>query len=131
MFMIKNRDKILSFILDFSSREKLIKIFPPSFNNVICHHVTIKFGEIDIEDFEQHCDVKKSTVVGILSEENLEVLVVKFNGSIMRNDGNFYHITHSLTAGKKKPVDSNKLLRRKEYIKVPEVNITGLVKVGL
>jgi len=121
--------KYLAFVLDNKSREKLIKAFPPSFNTTICHHVTIKFNDIDIEDVEKYHDITRASVVGIISEEDLEALVVNFASKIKRDDGSIYHITHSLTKGKKKPVDSNKLLKKKDYVPVPHISISGTVQL--
>lgn len=121
--------KYLAFVLDDKSREKLIAAFPPSFDTVVCHHVTIKFNNIDIEDVEKFQDITRATIVGIVSEEDLEALVVNFGSTIKREDGSTYHITHSLTKGKKKPVDSNKLLQKKDFVPVSHISISGTVKL--
>lgn len=121
--------KYLAFVLDNKSREKLIAAFPPSFDTTVCHHVTIKFNDIDIEDVEKYHDITRATVVGIIAEEDLEALVVNFASTTTREDGGTYHITHSLTKGKKKPFDSNKLLKKKDFVPVPHISISGTVQL--
>lgn len=123
------KGKYLAFVLDNKSREKLISAFPPSFDTVICHHVTIKFNDIDIEDVEKYQDMTRATIVGFITEDNLEALVVNLGSTIKRDDGSIFHITHSLTKGKKKPVDSNNLLKKKDFVPVPHISISGTVEL--
>ncbi len=128
--LIENLDKkYLAFVLDNKSKDKLLAAFPPSFDTIVCHHVTIKFNKVDIEDVEKFQEITRATVVGISSEDGLEALVVNFGGTIKREDGSIYHITHSLTKGKKKPVDSNSLLKSKGFVPVAHISISGSVKL--
>ena len=121
--------KYLAFVLDNKSRELLLKAFPPLFDKVICHHVTIKFNDVHEDDVDQFLDVKEISVVGYISDEYLEALVVKIHDTSKREDGGTYHITLSLDPSKRKPVDSNKLLKSKEYVKVTPVIVTGKIKL--
>ena len=128
------KSKYLAFVLDKSSREKLLKAFPPLFDDVICHHVTLMFNNVDEDTVEQYIDVKKAKVVGYVSDKSLECLVVEINGSSKRNDGGTFHITLSLVKGKRKPVDSNALLKKPQfnnYVAVPNIEISGSVKLEI
>lgn len=121
--------KYLAYVLDDKSRGKLIHAFPPSFDTIICHHVTIKFNGVNEDDVEKFMDITRATVVGYIADEALEALVVNFGSTIKREDGSIYHITHSLTKGKRKPVDSNKILKSKDFVPVPHISISGTVKL--
>ena len=123
------KNKYLAFVLDEKSREKLIKAFPPTFDKVICHHVTLEFFIQDQETIDKFIDMTRAVVVGYISDEALEALVVSFGAKTTRDDGSIYHITHSLTSGKRKPFDSNKLLKQKKYIDVPHIAISGTVEL--
>jgi len=121
--------KYLAFVLDKKSHDKLVSSFPPSFDTVFCHHITIKFNGLDLEDVEKFVDITRASVVGYIADEALEALVVNLGSTTKRDDGSIYHITHSLTKGKRKPVDSNKLLKSKDYVPVPHIAISGEVKL--
>lgn len=91
-------------------KAKLMEIFPPSYPNVIAHHVTYKFG---VPENSPLPDSKKGVVIGIADDnEGIQALVVAIDDDIRRPDGSVYHITWSLDkeAGYK-PVDSNDLIK--------------------
>ena len=103
----------LAFVLSKESRDELIKLFPPSFDRVICHHVTVAFN-LDEELFDNIIkditETPKVAVMGYLIGQNLECFIASMNGAhrLLINSQR-YHITHSLQAPAK-PVDSNKLI---------------------
>ena len=73
----------LAFVLSKESRDELIKLFPPSFERVICHHVTIAFNldqalfDVIIKNIS---DAPKVIVTGYLIGQNLECFTVSING---------------------------------------------------
>lgn len=123
------KTKYLAFVLDEKSRNKLLKAFPPQFEKVICHHVTIQFNGVDEDTFNKFKGMTRAMVVGAISDDSLEALVVQFGGTTDREDGSTYHITLSLDSTKRKPVDSNTLLKSTAWTKCPNVAITGEVKL--
>lgn len=95
--------------LNIETRRKLLEKFPPKFSKVIAHHITHKFGVAPDILFQVP---KKVEIVGYASDEFLEALVVEVDGTMKRFDGGTYHITLSLDLNERKPVDSNKLIKR-------------------
>jgi hypothetical protein len=92
-----------------SSRSMLLSRFPPKFEKVIAHHITLRFG---VPAGEPLPDTPKSCrVIGYSANEKIECLVVEVNGTTVRPDGKIFHITLSLDPSKAKPVDSNTLLQ--------------------
>lgn len=87
------------------------------------------FNNIHPDSVEEFFDTEEITVIGIASDEAIEALVVTVNGTSKRKDGSTYHITHSLTPGKRKPVDSNTLIKNKGFVKVSPITVTGEVKL--
>lgn len=103
----------LAFVLSDESRKELIQLFPPSFEKVICHHVTIAF-KLDQQTFDALIEkiTPSPTVVatGFLVGKDIECFIIEING-VHRSEinGQRYHVTHSLQSPAK-PVDSNKLI---------------------
>jgi hypothetical protein len=98
-----------AYVLTPESRAAILERFPPKFSDVICHHVTERFGVPGSKKFmPAPADI---IVVGYACDATLEALVVTVNGKTARPDGMVYHITLSLerSAGRK-PVDSNRLI---------------------
>ena len=93
-------------LLGEQSKTELLKRFVPRFPDVIAHHVTLN----RLRDIPDEVDTAK--VVGYATDNvGLETLVVEINGTMVRPDGAFYHITWSIdrSAGYK-PVDSKKII---------------------
>lgn len=98
-----------AYLLLPESRAAVLDRFRPRFSDVICHHVTERFGIAAGEE----CMPKPAeiSIVGYASDDSLEALVVAVNGRTLRPDGMVYHITLSLDRSKgRKPVDSNRLI---------------------
>jgi hypothetical protein len=87
------------------NRTELLERFTPQFDNVVAHHVTYQFGTgCKIPD---NADIK---VVGTTTDNSgVQALVVSVNGRCIRSDGGIYHITLSLSDGRK-PVESNDVI---------------------
>ena len=87
------------YLLDDTSRSKLMEEFPPRWNTVIGHHVTVKFGASHRDELPP---AGQYQVIGYSSiaerrpgGSGLEALVVSIDGKHGREDGNTYHITWS------------------------------------
>lgn len=106
----------LAYNLTKEARESLLKAFPNRFDKVIAHHVTFQFGVAESQPLPPKAKV---IVVGYSFNNNIECVVVSVNGSTQRPDGKTYHITLSHN-NKAKPVDSNKLIEDKGYVKYLE-----------
>jgi hypothetical protein len=107
----------LAFVLSKGSREDLIKLFPPTFEKVICHHVTIAFN-LDEQMFDNIIstigETPRVVATGFMIGKNIECFSIAIN-DINRSsiNGQHYHITHSLESPAK-PVDSNRLVTSDE-----------------
>lgn len=100
-----------AFVLDDMTRADILARFPPKFPDVVCHHITNRFG-VAKEDNRPFGQRYAFTVVGYAANDKIEALVVSRDGSPIRPDGNLYHVTLSLDRSKgAKPVDSNALIR--------------------
>lgn len=109
------------FILKQSSRDLILSKFPPKYDRVIAHHITVKFGIPS--DAMPPKQPKKVEVVGYSTDGDIECLVVSVDGSLTREDGKLFHITLSLNPLTRKPVDSNKILEARGYSKVTPFKI--------
>lgn len=108
---VKQSHKYTALVVGETSREKLLQYFPPKYEKVIGHHITVEFGVSPKADLPpQPNDVKVYGYVD--SGDGLEVLAVMVDGKLKRNDGNLYHITWSLDPSKYSPKDSNQLLQQ-------------------
>lgn len=104
--------------LSKESKEMLLQKFVPSFEKVVCHHITHQFGVSETAPLPPKASLK---VVGYAVNDRIECLVVEVNGSISRPSGGIYHITLSHKEGTK-PVESNDLLKS-GYQKVSSLEI--------
>lgn len=122
----------LAFVLSDASRAELIKFFPPTFERVICHHVTIAF-KLDQELFDSIMGVMGDSVevfaTGHLIGQNIECFTVEINGvKRLEISGQQYHITHSLQSPAK-PVDSNALIRSGADPKKMRLKVEGSLQL--
>jgi hypothetical protein len=99
---------ILGWLLPPEERAPLLTHFPPRYERVVAHHVTLKPG------VRQGHPLPKETegrVVGIADDgTGVQALVVEIGGTTDRPGGSTYHITWSLGRGRK-PVESNDVIR--------------------
>ncbi|WP_338455114.1 hypothetical protein [uncultured Alteromonas sp.] len=96
-----------------SSREKLLKLYPPRFSAVLAEHITLEHGSLTDTDYQ----FSKVSVVGYQSTSYLDVLVVAIDGSCIRPfDKGVLHITLSTQPGIA-PACSNYVLSVKQYEK--------------
>ena len=117
-----------AYLLSPESRAALLERFPPRFSDVICHHVTERFGVPKSRKFMPL--PAEIIVVGYASDASLEALVVTVNGTTARPDGLIYHITLSLERSQgRKPADSNRLIASNGWSKVPPLTIEAVPQI--
>ena len=95
-------------LLPEKDRVELLSRFPPVYDDVIAHHVTLIMG------IDELPTTTTGTVVGIVDDGmGCQVLVVAIDGSTDRWDGSTYHITWSLDRDvyNRKPVHSMAVLK--------------------
>ncbi len=97
-----------AYTLTEESRTALLEVFPPKYEKVIAHHITVEFGVP--QDAEPPPEAELRVIGEGDTGDGLQALVVSIDGSTQRPDGKTYHITWSLDPEKYKPVDSNALL---------------------
>lgn len=122
----------LAFVLSQESRADLIKLFPPSFGRVVCHHVTLAFN-LDEGMFDAIMDSigehPKVVATGYMIGKNIECFTVDINGyHRLLFNGQRYHITHSLQEPAK-PVDSNKLIASGEAPRKLQAELSGKLEL--
>ena len=86
-------------------RARLLRHFPPKYENVIADHVTLRVGCSELPSKPDARIVGRADDGG-----SLECLVVELDGTTDRPDGATYHITWSLGPARK-PIESNGVLR--------------------
>lgn len=112
------REAYTAYVLDQESRAALAKQFPPKYPEFIGHHITVQFG---VPRDAVAPTAAKVEVVGYTdSGDGLEALVVSVDGETTRPDGKVYHITWSLDRSKYKPVDSNALVMKGNWLAVED-----------
>jgi hypothetical protein len=88
-----------------TERERLLRRFPPKYEDVIADHVTLRAGDGPLPPRPD------ARIVGRADDaDSLECLIVELDGTTDRPDGSTYHITWSLGRGRK-AVESNDVLR--------------------
>jgi hypothetical protein len=93
-------------ILSDASKTQLTNIFGQAHPDLIAHHITYMFGR-DAK-MPPEAVIK---LVGRCVDDKIECFVAEVNGSVVRDDGEIYHITWSIDRSKgAKPVDSNKAI---------------------
>lgn len=130
----------LAFVLDGKSRTHLLNLFPPSFPDVICHHVTILMGHKDdlaeaLKVYQEYTNPTfEAYAFGKSDEDFVEGFCVMFNGMTFKQDFTLYHITHSIDRSKgAKPVTCKLvlpgLLHSKKTIPITRYTLSGKFEV--
>lgn len=97
-----------AYVLTEETREALLELYPPKYEKVLAHHVTVDGGAKKDASAPEPAHLK---VIGEAdSKDGLQALVVSVDGAYRRPDAKVYHITWSLDPDKYKPVDSNDLI---------------------
>jgi len=84
-------------LLDPATQAALLARFPPRFERVVAHHVTLKFGDAA---GEPPGEVSAEIVGGAWDEAGVQAMVVRIDGVVARPDGGTFHITWSLAEGR-------------------------------
>jgi hypothetical protein len=93
-------------------RERLLRRFPPKYENVIADHVTLLTGATPQTPLPRKPDAR---IAGRADDgKSLECLVVELDGTTDRPDGSTYHITWSLGPARKAR-ESNDVLRERGW----------------
>lgn len=103
------------------TRAQLLKKFPASYELVIAHHVTLKFGVTAEEPLPT---ATQGVIVGVADNgEGVQALVLRIDGTSARPGGGVYHITWSLGTHRK-PVESNQVIASQGFTPVhPAIRI--------
>lgn len=102
-------DSVIGWKLDLAQRKELLQQFPPKFDQVVADHVTLaakaaRNAELPSETLGE--------IVGRIDDgEGVEALVVSIGGTTDRPDGSTYHITWSLSKGRRAK-ESNDVIAR-------------------
>jgi hypothetical protein len=84
-------------LVDPADRETLLARFPPRYDRVVAHHVTLKFGD----ETARPPGEAPAEIVGEADDgAGVQALVVAIDGSTARPDGGTFHVTWSLAAGR-------------------------------
>lgn len=84
-------------LLDTADRDALLARFPPRFERVVAHHVTLKFGD---QAAAPPGEAAAEIVGEACDDAGVQALVVQINGTAARPDGGTFHITWSLASGR-------------------------------
>ena len=98
---------VIGWLLADEDREKLLAQFPPTYEKIVAHHVTLQTNA----EREPLPPAVKAQIVGRTDDgKGVEAMVVAIDGSTDRHDGSTYHITWSLGDGHRAR-ESNDVLR--------------------
>lgn len=113
------------YTLSTASRDKLLSRFRPQFPDVIAEHITYRFGVPAGSRLPPATE--DIWVVGYASDDSLEALVVSVNGTVIRPDGKYFHITWSLDRSQgRRPVQSNEVIALHGYSPVTPVRVEAV-----
>ena len=102
---------VIGWLLAEDDRERLLQEFPPKFQQTVAHHVTLK-TEAEMDPLPP--DVRAAIVGRTDDEQGVEAMVVAIDGSTDRADGSTYHITWSLSDGRRAR-ESNDVLKERGW----------------
>ena len=130
--------KYIAFVLDEQSRQDVKTLFPVKYENEICHHITIVFGDNSPETLEEVNMLLNGANSFMLTGHYNDLLGVEcftaeamiWNGlthdlEAVRPNGGKYHLTHSLGSSRKAK-ESNDVIACSNY----KVRGIGLVVTG-
>ena len=102
---------VVGWLLAKDDRERLLQQFPPKFEKIDAHHVTLK-SEAKSDPIP---GVVRAAIVGRTDDEKgVEAMVVSIDGTTDRPDGSTYHITWSLGDGRRAR-ESNDVLKERGW----------------
>ncbi|KAL0232858.1 hypothetical protein GEMRC1_011605 [Eukaryota sp. GEM-RC1] len=93
--------------LPADQRQSLLSMAPPKYPDVVAEHITYEFNVPE----SIPPAVTNAYIVGYAAANGVEAVVVEINGSIVRPDGMWFHITYSLDKSQgRTAIQSNNLL---------------------
>ncbi|MGE5565584.1 MAG: hypothetical protein ACM3YN_05435 [Parcubacteria group bacterium] len=99
---------VIGWLVDEPQRPALLERFPPFYQQVVAHHVTLQSGVPEEEPLPP--DVT-AVIVGEADDgKGVQALVVEIDGTTERPDGSTFHITWSLGEGRSAR-ESNNVIR--------------------
>lgn len=102
---------VVGWLLAEEDREKLLEQFPPHYDDVVAHHVTLK-GEAEEEPIPP---TVRAQAMGIADDgQGVQAIVVAIDGTTDRPDGSTFHITWSLGEGRRAR-ESNDVLKERGW----------------
>ena len=78
------------------TRKRILETYKPKFEVVDCHHITLEYGVIEIKF---PTDIETANIIGYICGEDIECLLVRFEGCVVRDTKHLYHITLSKKRG--------------------------------
>jgi hypothetical protein len=109
-----NSPGFVGWALDRGQRRELLERFPARYEQAVADHVTLKFGE-------RNAALPTETsgqIVGVADDgRGVQAMVVSIGGTTDRPDGSTYHITWSLSPGRKAK-ESNDVIRENGWVPV-------------
>ncbi|HVF17388.1 MAG TPA: hypothetical protein VNA21_10760 [Steroidobacteraceae bacterium] len=100
------RRRTNGWLVDPKTREMLLERYPPTYFNVVAHHVTLSSGIANDAGIPEHT---RGKIVGRVDDgSGVEAMIVEIGGATDRPGGGTYHITWSLNrAAKREARESN------------------------
>jgi hypothetical protein len=102
----------LAYVITEATKQLLCEAFPPAYEVVKCHHVTIAYPvkEEDVDFLQKLVDSNPQFVTDCyINADGIDLSTVLIDGVYVRHDGKYYYITHSRTEERSSD-DSNKVL---------------------
>ena len=113
------RRRTNGWLVDPKTRELLLERYPPTYPNVVAHHVTLSSG---IESNAGIPEQTRGKIIGRVDDGNgVEAMIVEIGGTTDRPGGGTYHITWSLNrAANREARESNDAIAQLGWQSVSE-----------
>ena len=102
---------VIGWTLDETERAELLKQYPPRYEKVVAHHVTLA---TNAEHRELPSDVGAAIVGRADDDQGVEAMAVTIDGTTDRPDGSTFHVTWSLGEGRRAR-ESNDVLKERGW----------------
>jgi len=102
---------VIGWKLDRGERDELLKLYPPRYEEAVADHVTLR---VNAEDEPLPSEVKAAIVGRTDDGKGVEAMAVTIDGTTDRPDGSTYHITWSLSPGRRAR-ESNDVLKERGW----------------
>lgn len=110
-------DTVIGWLVDPGERAALLVRLPPTYSNVVAHHVTLRSKSSTAAPLPPAATCE---IVGRANDgAGVEAMVVKIDGTTDRPDGSTFHITWSLAEGRRAR-ESNDVIAARGWSPLPE-----------